>query len=145
MTSQTCASTDKRNYGIDLLRMVAMFMVVILHVLGQGGVLAKTAGLKNHIAWLLETGAYCAVDCFAIISGFVSYTDKEKTYRYSKFFRLATSNYLQFWHYINCFSREAGNRRRSKDRDKIFTSCCYKSVLVCKCVCRTLFHYPLAE
>ena len=32
-------------------------------------------------------GAYCAVDCFAIISGFVSYTDKEKTYRYSKFFR----------------------------------------------------------
>ena len=86
MTSQTCASTDKRNYGIDLMRMVGMFMVVILHVLGQGGVLAMTAGLKNHIAWLLETGAYCAVDCFAIISGFVSYTDKEKTYSYSKFF-----------------------------------------------------------
>ena len=28
-----------RNYGIDLLRIVAMFMVLLLHVLGQGGIL----------------------------------------------------------------------------------------------------------
>lgn len=45
--------TDKRNYGIDLLRLIAMFMVVILHVLGQGGVISATTGLKHHIAWLL--------------------------------------------------------------------------------------------
>ena len=54
--------TDRRNYGIDLLRLVAMFMVVILHVLGQGGVLSATTGDKHHIAWFLETAAYCAVD-----------------------------------------------------------------------------------
>lgn len=30
-------SEKKRNYGIDLLRMISMFMVVVLHVLGQGG------------------------------------------------------------------------------------------------------------
>lgn len=31
---------QQRNSGIDLLRMVSMFMVVVLHVLGQGGILA---------------------------------------------------------------------------------------------------------
>ena len=31
---------QQRNHGIDLLRMVSMFMVVVLHVLGQGGILA---------------------------------------------------------------------------------------------------------
>ena len=29
----------KRNYGLDLLRMVAMFMVLLLHTMGQGGIL----------------------------------------------------------------------------------------------------------
>lgn len=29
----------ERNYGIDLLRLVLMYMVCILHTLGQGGVL----------------------------------------------------------------------------------------------------------
>lgn len=28
---------DKRNYGIDMLRILSMYMVVVLHVLGQGG------------------------------------------------------------------------------------------------------------
>ena len=32
----------ERNYGIDLFRMLAMFMVAILHVLGQGGILGNT-------------------------------------------------------------------------------------------------------
>ena len=27
----------KRNYGLDALRMLAMFMIVILHILNQGG------------------------------------------------------------------------------------------------------------
>ena len=31
-----------RNYGIDLLRIVSMFMVVLLHTLGQGGILKST-------------------------------------------------------------------------------------------------------
>ena len=84
--SLTDRHTDNRNYGIDLLRLIAMFMVVILHVLGQGGVISATTGLKHHIAWLLETTAYCAVDCYAIISGFVAYSENEKPYRYTKFF-----------------------------------------------------------
>ena len=27
--------TDTRNYGVDLLRIVAMFMVLFLHILGN--------------------------------------------------------------------------------------------------------------
>ena len=33
---------SNRNYGIDALRLVSMYLVVILHVLGQGGVLANS-------------------------------------------------------------------------------------------------------
>lgn len=32
----------ERNYGIDSLKLVLMFMVGILHVLGQGGILERT-------------------------------------------------------------------------------------------------------
>lgn len=80
-----------RNYGIDLLRLLAMFMIVILHSLGQGGILANVS--KNSyqyvIAWILEIWAYPAVDIFALISGYVNYNDKEKKLKYS--------NYLKIW------------------------------------------------
>ncbi|MGN0613253.1 MAG: acyltransferase [Porcipelethomonas sp.] len=69
-----------RNYGIDLLRMFAMFLIAMLHVLGQGGVLSASAdsGVKNEAAWFLEIGAYCAVNCYAIISGYVGLGSKFK-------------------------------------------------------------------
>ena len=34
--------TKERNYGIDLLRIVSMFMVVVLHVVGHGDILDAT-------------------------------------------------------------------------------------------------------
>ena len=62
-----------RNYGVDFLRIVSMFMAVVLHVLGQGGILdAATPGSTHYwVAWFLEIAGYCAVDCFALISGYV--------------------------------------------------------------------------
>ena len=76
--------TLKRNYGIDLLRMVLMFMVVLLHVLGHGGVLDATEQLtlRYSASWLLETLGFCSVNCYAIISGYVYYNRK---YRLSSF------------------------------------------------------------
>ena len=67
------AISRKRNYGIDMLRIVAMYFVMILHILGHGGILSQvTFGSANYsVSWLLEIVAYCAVDCFVIISGFV--------------------------------------------------------------------------
>ena len=62
-----------------------MFFVTVLHVLGHGGVLGNTSGISNSVAWLVETIAFCSVNCYAIISGFVMYSEKEKPYRYSKY------------------------------------------------------------
>ncbi len=66
----------KRNYGIDFLRMVSMFMVVMLHVLGQGGILDNATGINFRIAWLFEIASYCAVNSFALISGYVMWRSK---------------------------------------------------------------------
>lgn len=66
-------SKRERNYGIDLLRIVSMYMVLILHILGKGGVLsAEDSSFAVHeAAWLLETLCFCAVNCYALISGYV--------------------------------------------------------------------------
>lgn len=64
---------EQRNRGVDLLRMVAMWMVVILHILNKGGALGASAPLSTgrETALLLDMAAYCAVDCYGIISGYV--------------------------------------------------------------------------
>lgn len=64
---------EKRDYNVDLFRVIATIFVVILHVLGQGGILAKASpdGATYWIGWLLEILAYCAVNCFVLISGYV--------------------------------------------------------------------------
>lgn len=76
-----------RNYGVDLLRMLAMYMVLVLHILGRGGVLSTTTPLsfQYNVAWLLETAAYCAVNCYGLISGYVGI---KSTYRYSNIINL---------------------------------------------------------
>ncbi len=63
----------KRNYNIDLMRIVATLLVIVLHVLGQGGILynAPPHSIRYYIVWFFEIGAYCAVNCFALISGYV--------------------------------------------------------------------------
>ena len=70
----------KRNLGIDLLRMVCMFMIVMLHTLGHGGILgASQMGTSNYAAsWFWEIAALCAVNCYALISGYVGCTSKFK-------------------------------------------------------------------
>ena len=80
--SGSMTKTTERNYGIDLFRIVSMLMVVVLHVLGQGGILAGSVGsfVNYGTAWFLETAAYGAVNCYALISGYVGIRAK---YRYS--------------------------------------------------------------
>ena len=59
---------QQRNYGIDLLRMFSMLLVVILHTEGHGGVLEAAQGHSVYWAYLPEAFAYCAVNCYALIS-----------------------------------------------------------------------------
>lgn len=74
MENHTIISNNKRNYGIDLLRLVLMYMVCVLHTLGQGGILNASEGgsIGYKTFWLIEIMAYCAVDGFALISGYMA-------------------------------------------------------------------------
>jgi len=71
---------SQRNYGIDLLRIVSMLMIVTLHVMKQGGILKNLIpfSANYNVAWLFETASFCAVNCYALISGYVGYKSKPK-------------------------------------------------------------------
>lgn len=64
---------QERNYGIDLLKFISMYMVVQLHVLGCGGILGNCEkfSFNYYVAWFLEISAYCAVNVFAMITGYL--------------------------------------------------------------------------
>lgn len=68
----------ERNVGIDVLKLLAMYYIVILHVLGKGGVLSHAEGSNYVLAWALEIWAFCAVDIYALVSGFVGYRERPK-------------------------------------------------------------------
>ena len=70
----------KRNFGIDLLKIISMFMIVNLHVIGHGGLAGGTQQVTGEfvVVWTWETIMYCAVNCYAIVSGFVAYGKDRK-------------------------------------------------------------------
>ena len=102
---------EQRNRGIDLLRMTAMWMVVILHILNKGGVLAAAAPLSagQGTARLLETAAYCAVNCFALITGYVGVN---VPYRISRFGPVAAGGVLHAGHHGGICMSDARQRQR---------------------------------
>jgi len=68
----------KRNYGVDILKMISMFMVTILHTIGYGGFLdPKKRILNTYVSYLMEIGAYCAVDIFGMVSGYLIINSKK--------------------------------------------------------------------
>lgn len=74
-----------RNYGIDLFRIVAMFMIVTHHVLKHGGGLEQVSGIQYTVTWLIEALILCAVNCYAIISGYAGYTEETVEIHYEKY------------------------------------------------------------
>lgn len=81
--TQTVSLTHKRNLGVDALRILSMLMVVTLHVLGGEGLfLSYTHGVPNGVLWYFEAMAYPAVNCYAMITGYVCVT--QKSHKYSR-------------------------------------------------------------
>ena len=75
-------TTGKRNYGIDLLRIVSMSMIVMLHTLSRSKLLdIDQTTLKYAFVWFLEIFSYCAVNCFVLISGYVGVHSKFRVSR----------------------------------------------------------------
>ncbi len=71
---QAAGGGADRAPGPDILRLEAMLMVIILHILGQGGILdaAQPGSGVWYAAWGLECLCYCAVDCCGLLSGYLS-------------------------------------------------------------------------
>ena len=66
----------EHHYGLDLLRIISMFMIVITHVLGKGGLRSSVAGVGESdsyfvVTWVIQVLVYGAVNCYALISGYV--------------------------------------------------------------------------
>lgn len=79
---KSSALTGKRNYGIDALRILCIFMVLSLHVLGLGGIADKTSFPEPRFftVWSFEALLYCVMNCYALITGYVMIQGK---YRYT--------------------------------------------------------------
>lgn len=64
---------NKRMANIELLRILAMMMVVMLHFLDKGKLLPPLGGelaANGYAAWILETLSIVAVNVYMLISGF---------------------------------------------------------------------------
>ncbi len=62
-----------RKSNIELLRILAMLMIITLHYLDKGDVLVEFSGMStwNHyLAWLVEGFCYVAVNLYVLISGY---------------------------------------------------------------------------
>lgn len=85
-----------RMANLELLRCVAMMMVVVLHYLGKGGLLADLSGEAmggaGLAAWLLESFCIVAVNAYMLISGYFLCCSSFKPSR-------LLSLYLQVWVY----------------------------------------------
>ncbi len=90
----------KRMANLELLRCVAMMMVVALHYLGKGNLLADLAGEAlggaEAAAWLLESFCIVAVNVYMFISGYFLCTSPFKPGRLIQL-------WLQVWVYSVVF------------------------------------------
>ncbi|MGT2754017.1 acyltransferase [Streptococcus ovis] len=78
----------KRNSGIDILKIIAMFMILFIHLLGEGGIISTLqhiGGSKYYVVSAIVVAFYCHVNCYGLISG---YLGVQKQSNYLKIFLL---------------------------------------------------------
>ncbi len=91
----------KRLQWIELLRITAMIMVIVIHICFKSRVIysSEVGSVKFFLAWLLESFSFCAVNCYALITGYVMVGKKlsgdGSRFRYSKIIPL----WLQVFYY----------------------------------------------
>lgn len=80
-------SSIRRNYGIDLLKIVAMLMIVAGHVILSGGVndVVVKPEMRGTMAYCVVFGfrlvTICAVNCFVLATGYLYFGKKVKVSR----------------------------------------------------------------
>lgn len=74
------AKTETRNHGIDILRVIATIIIIMFHILSQGGILKSWNGtVGGEALWFFQVICFCGVNLFALISGYVGLSAKHKT------------------------------------------------------------------
>ncbi|MCQ2520853.1 MAG: GtrA family protein [Lachnospiraceae bacterium] len=79
---------NSREPAFEILRVVAMLMVLTLHYLDKGGILkstTETISIKERIPWFLESLCSCAVNLYVLIG---SYFLVDKKFHFSRVARL---------------------------------------------------------
>lgn len=87
-------------WGIDILRIISMHLIIILHIFFHGGVLERLNGLQYFLGCFLYTIAYLGVDLFAIVSGFVGFSNDFN----KKIIRKRWSKFLVLWIQVVLYS-----------------------------------------
>lgn len=96
-SKEKATAGSSRMANLELLRCVAMMMVVVLHFLGKGDILgeltvAQPLGSVKTTAWLLESFCIIAVNLYMLISGYFLCTSSFKLSRLLKL-------WMQIWFY----------------------------------------------
>ncbi len=94
-----------KNY--EILRILAMLMIVCLHYLSKGGALANPAGEltgSGYAAWLIEAFCLSAVNVYVLISGYFGIGEREPTEKLVKIklqdiLKRTIRIYSQVWFY----------------------------------------------
>ena len=67
--------SDKRDYGIDCAKVIAVVLVILHHTIDCGFTMADTAGGALKTVWyLLHSVALTCVDLFALVTGYLCVT-----------------------------------------------------------------------
>ena len=76
----------ERNYGLDALRIAAVFYVVLNNFIVPGGLYHSLlpGTFPFRVVSFLRIWTFCAADIFILISGYAGYRDKEEKTDYSK-------------------------------------------------------------
>lgn len=74
MNTGRTTTKEGKNQGVELIRAISMFLIVLLHVTGIGGVAAATpsGSLSHTVSVFLLAFSYVCVNVYALISGYVS-------------------------------------------------------------------------
>lgn len=93
-------TSKKRMMNLELLRCIAMMMVVVLHFLGKGELLPDLSldnlNSTGVVAWILECFSIVAVNLYMMISGYLLC---ESDFKWSRLVKLL----LQIWFYSVVF------------------------------------------
>lgn len=94
----------ERNY--EILRIIAMLMIVCLHYLSKGGALANPSGrltASGYTAWFIEAFCLVAVNVYVLISGYFGICEKEDLHeskiKITNVLKRTIRIYLQVWFY----------------------------------------------